>query len=97
MLPPANPHIPESPEVRAFAASRSIQPRFGKMWHGTRGEAMQLRRAIHRHVCEVTVQAGRLHPLCRPAQTPVFTQRELDRLVFIKRTAARYITREFQA
>jgi hypothetical protein len=97
MLTPADPHIPESPEVRAFAASRSIQPRFGKTWHGTRGEAMRLRRAIHRHVCETSVESGPLHPLCRPADTPIFTQRELDRLVYIKRTAARYTAREFQA
>jgi hypothetical protein len=35
--------------------------------------------------------------VCRPVDTPIFTQLELDRLVFIKRTAARYTTGEFQA
>ncbi len=97
MFTPAYAHTPESPEVRAFAASRVFRPCFGKTWHGTRGEALQLRRAIHEQVCEASRQSGPVHPVCRPTQTPVFTQQELDHLVFIKRTAARYTTNEFQA
>jgi hypothetical protein len=97
MFTQAYAHTPESPEVRSFAALRAFPPSFGMTWHGTRREALQLRRAIHQQVCDATSESGPMHPVCRPTQTPVFTQQELDHLVFIKRTAARYTTAEFQA
>ena len=93
----AYPHTPESPEVRSFAASRAFHPWFTKTWHGTRQEALQLRRAIHRQVCETIFRSGAFHPVCRPTQTGLFTQQELDRLIFVKRTVSRYITKEFEA
>ena len=87
---------PESPEVRAFAATHAPPPWSGKIWHGTAREALQLRRAIHRQVCELNLHCTEFQGVCRPNSTPLFSQRELDGLVFARRTAQRYVAEEFR-
>ena len=92
-----SPQIPESPEVRAFAATRALPAWFGKTWHGTAREALQLRHAIHRQVCELNLHSRDFQATCRPNSTPLFSQYELDRLVFVRRIAQRYQAEEFTA
>jgi hypothetical protein len=89
--------IPESLEVRAFAATQLPEHSSGKTWHGTPCEALQLRRAIHQQVCRLDLQTSDVHGVCRPKSTPLFSQKELDRLVFVRRHAERYAGNEFGA
>ena len=91
------PQIPESLEVRRFAETQVQRTEFVKTWHGTAREALQLRRAIHRQVCQLLLESEDFHAACRPASTPLFNQHELDRLVFVKRIAERYAAEEFTA
>ena len=88
---------PESPEVREFALRQAPRSWFDKQWHGTAGEARQLRRAIHRQVCEADLPDRDLQGVCRPNATPLFSQHELDGLVFARRIAHRYSAEEFKS
>jgi hypothetical protein len=87
--------VPESVEVRAFAAAMAPTTPSAKTWHGTVREALRLRRAIHRQVCRPRMETTDFLGVCQPGYTPLFTQQQLDRLVFVLRNVDHYTRQEF--
>ena len=87
--------VPESVEVRAFAAATARMTPSPKTWHGTTREALRLRRAIHRQVCRAHMETTDFLGVCQPGYTPLFSQQQLDRLVFVRRNVDHYTRQEF--
>ena len=60
-------------------------------------DTRRLRRAIHHQVCQEQSLDGEFQGICKPKLTPLFTQKELDRLVFVRRNADHYACGELAA
>jgi hypothetical protein len=63
-------------------------------WNGTRQELLRLREAIERH-CGCARPPRPPGPAC-PAHAVLTRQATLDHLLFVYRTRAHYLAREFQ-